>query len=460
MAHLEGICRFLSKKNGRKQSLRIQWGGLMGIRKLYKYISEHRWLLILLLALTVLLGSFILERLDAHSVISVSELWKVIGKALWWIGTVIVGAFVWMLKEVFKPACDAIVERARKKADNKNDDDKPSAAGEEEKNASNTSSDDKELLKIWTVLTGIVHEIAQSIAKPLWRKKAVKVPVILAALAVSMAAAADYNTCEKLAGTAVRVYTAVTNVEDDSAPDDGAGKDPIVTDVEMEEYSEEPASVPGPTDPAQFIADPIVTRSLSREEEGWLFFQNAQYHIAAGEDAKSAANKLLPFLQALMNEQCSTTFDRSAPQFVQDQIAAASALESAMNDSEDLDAVIRMRTAIWDEQYCSSTIAWLLANNMQKKAVVIALADNDFKTIEYYYGYSIFWSWRALSFDELDTSAEFILNYIKSRYEDISYYAPEGSSTQRSAQTICSALGVILRETNCRSIKSGTVVIW
>ena len=425
----------------------------MRIKQLLKWI--YKWRSKILLILLWLVVTLILGVLNEQSILNVAKWLAVVWKYTRWYYVAVVGASVaYILKKLFAKPFNDFAKELNK--------DIPADSSDIPHERSRFSFVDNALNQLLNSCK-TTFQLCMISLHLLWKRKPFKFAVIILIIVplfpIDTVASANTYLCQKVATSFVEKYESITKTEEPSMLDDvsnlNAPDEPII----IYEHPMESSSAPEPTDPAQFITE-FTYRSLTNIEKEWLFFRGSQYRVDADEDIKTIANKLLPFLQKILNVKQASTFSESSPQSIQDEIAGASALEEIMKDAGDLDAVIRMRTAVWDKQYRSFAIAWLLANNMQKYAVVVAHASKGFETIEYYYAYSIFWSWRALSFNTLDLPADVILAYISGRYKDIAYYAPSGSDTQKSAQALCDALSMILRETDLDSIMNGTAIIW
>lgn len=209
-----------------------------------------------------------------------------------------------------------------------------------------------------------------------------------------------------------------------------------------------------------FLTNPNCLITLSEDETMWLYFKNKD--ISNSDNARNVAQKILQFLHSeILSQQLTSNFDETSPNYIQEMIEKASIRESSMQNSDDLDTIITMRSNVWDNNYKAYTIAYLLANNMQQYAQEYFKINGQFETIKYYYAYSVFWSWRSLTLESV-SQYDFTktLYYIAMRYRDIAYVAPDDSQEKQQAMLIANALEIIIEETNYEAIKDGVAIIW
>lgn len=207
-------------------------------------------------------------------------------------------------------------------------------------------------------------------------------------------------------------------------------------------------------DTSQFLSEPNRHITLSSMEEAELFFLDGKYAIdfpskleydidnTAG--LESAIENISAYISDLRLNSKDANFDDQAPLSICQIIAYASALETNISTSEDLDEVIDTRRYVWNEGYRKYSIAWNLANNMQEYALQYLDIGGDYNTIKYYYYCSIDWCWKALNFKEIDEKTIIkTIGYIKMRYHDIMFVAPNNSDDKLRAEIIYSALSTI-----------------
>lgn len=192
-----------------------------------------------------------------------------------------------------------------------------------------------------------------------------------------------------------------------------------------------------------FLVDPERYYKLTDAEENALFFLDGPYKIMNWTDTYAIVNQLYPFVEGLLAPQTENIFDRDAPEYIKDEIAAASDRETHMTNSDELDSIIDTRTEAW-QNYPKHGIAYLLANNMQRYAHEYTVVDGAYETIKYYHAQSIFWTWRSLAFDYVTPHmVKDNLNYISVRYHDIADMAANGSEEQKHALALCEAFKIL-----------------
>lgn len=193
-----------------------------------------------------------------------------------------------------------------------------------------------------------------------------------------------------------------------------------------------------------FLLDPERYYKLTDVEENNLFFLNGSCKITDWTDSDAIANQLYPFVKELLAQQIENIFDRDAPEYIKDEVAAASDRETYMTNSDDLDSIIEARTEAW-QNYPKHGIAYLLANNMQRYAHEYTIIDGAYETIKYYHAQSIFWTWHSLTFDYVTPHmVKDSLNYISVRYHDIADVAANGSEEQRRALALYEAFKILM----------------
>lgn len=97
----------------------------------------------------------------------------------------------------------------------------------------------------------------------------------------------------------------------------------------------------------------------------------------------------------------------------------------AIPSSDKLDKIIYNRKTFWSENpqedRCNSEVAFLVANDYQEYALEYEKQKGRFKTVIYYYGVSIIWTERALTYEDVTPAdIEVYCDYILARYKDIS----------------------------------------
>lgn len=245
-------------------------------------------------------------------------------------------------------------------------------------------------------------------------------------------------------GRAINIISNVIN----SVRYKGPESDPVVDGNTQDgsDDSKTPSDIPKTDTNAEdpkFLAEPERLFELSDEELDKLYYKSGPYAIHDWTDTNAIAGVLTRQITDLRAQQRPNEFDTKASVAMQQDAIRANNIEDTLSTSEELDDVINIRKSL-QSIYPKSAFAKLLAANQQRYALEYVNAGGDFKTIEYYYGYSIYWDLERLCFADVDNyDVKNILSSISMRYHDIADASENGSQTQQYASVLSNAFKIL-----------------
>ncbi len=224
---------------------------------------------------------------------------------------------------------------------------------------------------------------------------------------------------------------------------DGEEKSPDPTPSPIQEQPEQsPPPVINTPEPEQpqtdsfTLLDPGRIYLLDQEMYNRIYFLDGAYQIQNWENDAEVEEAVYKCVRDYVELNYSNQFDDNAPASVQQEVVWASELEQSLTNSGELEQIIEIRKDIFEE-YPKFSIGRMIAESYNKFALEYIRADGNFSTVEYYYGHSIDWLLRALSYASLDRDTiRTLLSSIQMRYHDIWSVAPHGSDSAEYAQRL------------------------
>ena len=193
-----------------------------------------------------------------------------------------------------------------------------------------------------------------------------------------------------------------------------------------------------PNEDTGFLQDPDALWELSSEDHDKIYYQTTEYLIENWSDQEKVVQTVARLIADLRAVAAPNTFDAQAPSSLAAEVAQADTDYEQMAHSSQLDQTIDIHLRAWE--YPKYSIAFLLSNEYQKYGLEYYFSQGPFGTIEYYYGQSILWCHRALTFASVsDYQVQVLLSYISYRYHDIADVAPDNSAVQLKATVLYKA---------------------
>ena len=222
--------------------------------------------------------------------------------------------------------------------------------------------------------------------------------------------------------------------------ENAAAKESVQPTTGVSDAIPTPSVSPEPLPELEFeLLDPERVYTLDQADYHSLYFLDGPYAIQNWEDEDEIEEKVFQCVQSYLEQELPNSFDDYAPESVKDEAARLSELERNLSDSQELQNLIEARKEIY-QSYPKYSLAHMIAESYNRFGLEYIKVNGNFSTIEYYYGHSIQWLLRALSFSAIDSDAvRTRLSSIQMRYHDIASRAPVGSESGEYAQKLCEA---------------------
>lgn len=185
---------------------------------------------------------------------------------------------------------------------------------------------------------------------------------------------------------------------------------------------------------------------LSEEDRAAIFFQNGLYVIGDWDDSEAVLKAVQQMLDDCEAEHLENAFDdeiAGAPQLLKTKVSQASEQDKWVSSFSQKRDIMNIREDAYS-QYPKFTLAQLLAEDFNGCALACYWQVGNTDAAMYYYGKSILWIRKALSFDEVFGSRRMrLIESMRQRYEDIAFILPEGSMDREFAKRISEALETV-----------------
>lgn len=172
------------------------------------------------------------------------------------------------------------------------------------------------------------------------------------------------------------------------------------------------------------ISDSDLTQimDLSLEEYEFVFFTGGEYVVGDWQNQEQINGEVLQKIEEIRGEGKINLFDDEiAPQYVQDEINNASEDEKSARSYMEIERIQQVRVDVYGN-YPKKSIANLIANSEQLKALVLYYYRGRQQSILYHYGKSILWDCEYLKYEDVsDDEVTKRLAKIARRYEDIAF---------------------------------------
>lgn len=172
---------------------------------------------------------------------------------------------------------------------------------------------------------------------------------------------------------------------------------------------------------------------LSSEEYEFVFFTGEEYVIEDWEDQEEIDDAVLEMIKDLRREKKVNLFDGGiAPQDVQNEINYASEDEKKAKSFMEIERIQQVRVDVYRD-YPKKSIANLVGNSEQLKALVLYYYRGRQQSILYHYGKSILWESEYLKYEDVSNDvASKHLSKIAQRYGDIAFVCKDCSESARA----------------------------
>lgn len=185
---------------------------------------------------------------------------------------------------------------------------------------------------------------------------------------------------------------------------------------------------------------------LSEEDRAAIFFQNGLYVIGDWDDSETVLNAVCQMLDDCEAEHLKNAFDdetAGAPQPLKTKVSQASERDKQVSSFSQKRDIMNTREDAYG-QYPKFTLAQLLAEDFNGCALACYWQAGNTDAAMYYYGKSILWIRKALSFDGISSNSRMrLIESMSQRYEDIAFILPEGSMDREFAERISEALETV-----------------
>ena len=173
--------------------------------------------------------------------------------------------------------------------------------------------------------------------------------------------------------------------------------------------------------------------NLSSVDYDFVFFTGGDYGIEDWEDQEKIDDTILRMIKDLRSEKKVNLFDGGiAPQDVQNEIKYASDDEKKAKSFTEIERIQQVRADVYHD-YPKKSIANLIANSEQLKALVLYYYHGRQQSILYHYGKSILWESEYLKYeDALNDEVSKHLSKIAQRYGDVAFACKDCTESTRA----------------------------
>ncbi|MDE7178245.1 MAG: hypothetical protein K2O59_10545 [Lachnospiraceae bacterium] len=174
---------------------------------------------------------------------------------------------------------------------------------------------------------------------------------------------------------------------------------------------------------------------LSSEDYEFIFFTGEGYVIEDWEDQEEIDDAVLEMIKDLRREKKVNLFDGGiAPQDVQNEINYASEDEKKAKSFMEIERIQQVRVDVYRD-YPKKSIANLVGNSEQLKALVLYYYRGRQQSILYHYGKSILWESEYLKYEDVSNDvASKRLSKIAQRYGDIAFVCKDCPESARATR--------------------------
>lgn len=174
---------------------------------------------------------------------------------------------------------------------------------------------------------------------------------------------------------------------------------------------------------------------LSAEDYEFVFFTGEEYAIEDWENQEEIDDVVLRMIKDLRREKKVNLFDEGiAPQDVQNEIDYASADEKKAKSFMEIERIQQVRVDVYRD-YPKKSIANLIANSEQLKALVLYYYQGSQQSILYHYGKSILWEGEYLKYKDVSNDeVNKHLSKIAQRYGDVAFTCKDCTDSTRASK--------------------------
>lgn len=221
-----------------------------------------------------------------------------------------------------------------------------------------------------------------------------------------------------------------TEVKQSEEPNDSDGSSDIAAFIEKSDYDvDDLRQIEISDSELNHIAD------LSSEDYEFVFFTGEEYIIEDWENQEEIDDAVLRMIKDLRREKKVNLFDEGiAPQDVQNEIKYASDDEKKAKSFMEIERIQQVRADVYRD-YPKKSIANLIANSEQLKALVLYYYHGRQQSILYHYGKSILWESEYLKYeDALNDEVSKHLSKIAQRYGDVAFTCKDCTESIRASK--------------------------
>lgn len=174
---------------------------------------------------------------------------------------------------------------------------------------------------------------------------------------------------------------------------------------------------------------------LSSEDYEFVFFIGEKYAIEDWENQEEIDETILQMIKDLRREKKVNLFDGEiAPQDVQNEINYASVDEKRAKSFMEIERIQQVRADVYRD-YPKKSIANLIANSEQLKALVLYYYRGRQQSILYHYGKSILWESEYLKYEDVSNDEmSKHLSKIAQRYGDVAFTCKDCTESTRASK--------------------------
>lgn len=259
---------------------------------------------------------------------------------------------------------------------------------------------------------------------------------------------ASVLACFGVCGGVFRGIRDVVEVIVDTPDEEEKAPEPTPSPVQ-EQPEQPPPPVISTLEPEQpqtgsfILLDPGRLYQLDQEMYNHIYFLDGAYQVKDWENDDEVEAAVYKCIQAYVDLNYANQFDGYATVSVEREVVWASEQERELTNSGQLEQIIEIRKDVF-EKYPKFSIGRMIAESYHRFALEYIRVEGNFSTIEYYYGHSIKWLLKTLSYASIDRDTICtLLSSIQTRYHDIWSVAPRGSDSAYYAQKLYDAFRAV-----------------